>query len=80
LYKPNLKQEVQLYQGPVCIMHPQKDRFIPVNNSEQMVKALNRNNVELSVIPNETHTLTNDFHLKVPVMFLHKALERYRAD
>ena len=79
-YMPGLKPEPQQYQGTIQIIHPQKDRFVPVENSEQMVRYLNRSNVELSVLPNETHTLTNDFQLKIPTMFLQKALENCRAD
>ena len=79
-YMPGLKPEAQQYQGNIQIIHPQKDRFVPVENSEQMVRCLNRTNVELSILPNETHTLTNDFQLKIPTMFLQKALENYRVD
>jgi len=79
-YMPDLKPEPQQYSGPIQIIHPQKDRFVPVGNSEQMARCLNRENVELSVIPNETHTLKNDFQLRIPTTLLIKALEKCRAD
>ena len=70
----------QEYQGKIIILHPQKDNFIPLNNSEKMLQALNRDNVSLQVLSNETHTLRNDNRLLLPILALREVLQKHREN
>lgn len=70
----------QDYQGLIKILHPQNDNFIPLSNSENMLQTLNRENVSLQVLSNETHTLRKDNRLLLPILVLQDVLQKHREN
>ena len=75
---PFIERQEQIYLGPIKILHPQKDNFIPVLNSENMLQALRRSNVQLHILPDETHTLKDKNSLKIPFLHLAELLQKSR--
>ena len=77
---PCVESQKQTYLGPVKILHPQKDNFIPLKNSENMLNILNRSNVTLQILPNETHVLRNKHSMRIPILVLAELLQKSRED
>lgn len=73
------KPQPTLYQGPITILHPEYDNIIPLENSHKMVKKLNRSNVALQVLENDTHMLKHDFCLNAPIKVLSDFLQRQKS-
>ena len=75
---PIITPQPQTYQGPICILHPEEDSFISVENSKKMLQEMNRENIKLSILPRESHTLHNDFKLRIPLRYLANYMQKTR--
>jgi esterase/lipase len=75
---PIMTPQPQTYQGDICILHPEDDTFIPVENSKKMLQEMKRENIELSVLKNESHTFHNDFKLRTPLKYLATYMQKTR--
>jgi len=62
------------YHGPVHIFHGQKDKFIPVENSIHVQRALDNPNCTLHISPMTGHGFQNDFKLEIPIRVLDEHL------
>ena len=66
------------YLGPVCILHGEKDRLVPIENSRQIARKLNRPNVTVQEIPSAGHTfdMDQDRRMKFTIATLKRHLAR----
>ncbi|MBQ3116752.1 MAG: hypothetical protein IJC11_00315 [Alphaproteobacteria bacterium] len=71
-----LTPSVNTYTGPIIILHPENDKSVNFDNSLHMCEMLNRQNVELVQVPNETHSFRNDFQLKNVLSYLHRQRQK----